>query len=92
MELSGDAMHRTNLRKVGRSVMLAVPLPVLKVLHLRPGARVGLRVECDRLIVVPLKRPRYRLEELIADCNPKARRGKREQEWLSNKPAGLELT
>ena len=84
-------MHRTNLRKVGGSVMLAVPRPVLEVLHLGPGVSVGLRVERDRLVVEPQKRPRYTLDELLAQCNPKARRGKEEREWLSNKPVGGEL-
>jgi antitoxin ChpS len=85
------AMHRTNLRKVGGSVMLAVPRAVLDVLHLTPGASVGIRVERDRLVVEPHKRPRYTLDELLAQCNPKARRTKEEREWLTNKPAGGEL-
>ncbi|MGD0128218.1 MAG: antitoxin [Terriglobia bacterium] len=84
-------MHRTNLRKVGGSVMLAVPRPVLEVLHLGPGASVDIRVERDRLVVEPHARPRYALEELLAQCNPKARRSKEEREWLSNKPVGGEL-
>lgn len=34
-------MHTTNLRKVGGSVMLAVPPALLDFLHLEPGAKVG---------------------------------------------------
>lgn len=84
-------MHKTNLRKVGGSVMLAVPRAVLDVLHLRPGAKVGIAVERDRLVVEPQRRPRYTLEELLAQCDPKARRTKKEREWLDNKPVGREL-
>jgi antitoxin ChpS len=84
-------MHTTNLRKVGGSVMQAVPRAVLDVLHLRPGARVGIAVERGRLVVEPQKRPRYALDELLAQCNPKARRSKEEREWLDNKPVGGEL-
>jgi len=84
-------MHKTNLRKVGGSVMLAVPRPVLEVLHLGPGVSVGIRVERDRLVVEPHKRPRYTLEELLAQCNPKARPSKEDREWLNNKPLGGEL-
>jgi len=43
------------------------------------------------LVVEPHARPRYALEELLAQCNPKARRSKEEREWLSNKPVGGEL-
>jgi hypothetical protein len=28
---------------------------------------------------------------LLAQCNPRARRGKEEREWLNDKPAGGEL-
>ena len=37
-------MHTTSLRKVGGSVMLAVPPAFLDQLHLQAGATVGLQV------------------------------------------------
>ena len=88
-------MHTTNLRKVGGSVMLAVPPALLNVLQLQPGARVGIAVESGRLVVEPRQRPRYTLNELLAQCDPKARRSKQgskqEREWLNSKPVGSEL-
>jgi antitoxin ChpS len=84
-------MHTTNLRKVGGSVMLAVPPALLDLLQLQPGAKVGIAVESGRLVVEPQPRPRYTLEELLAQCNPKARRTKEEQQWLDTKPVGTEL-
>ena len=84
-------MHSTNLRKVGGSVMLAVPRAVLDVLGLRPGAKVGIAIERGRLVVEPPKRPRYTLDELLAQCNSKAHRTKEEREWLDNKRVGREL-
>jgi antitoxin ChpS len=84
-------MHTTNLRKVGGSVMLAVPPALLDILHLRPGAKVGLAVRSGRLVVEPQQRPRYTLDELLARCNPRATRSKQEREWLDDKPTGAEL-
>jgi antitoxin ChpS len=88
-------MHTTNLRKVGGSVMLAVPPTLLNVLQLQPGAKVGIAVQSGRLIVEPRPRPRYTLDELLSQCNPKARRSKQgskqEREWLDSKPVGREL-
>jgi antitoxin ChpS len=84
-------MHITNLRKVGGSVMLAVPRTLLDILHLQPGAQVGIAVESGRLVVEPRQRRRYTLDELLAQCNPKARRTKAEKEWLESKPVGGEL-
>ena len=46
-------MHTTNLRKVGGSIMLAVPPALLDVLHLTAGAKVGLAVDNGRLVVEP---------------------------------------
>jgi antitoxin ChpS len=84
-------MHTTNLRKVGGSVMLAVPPALLEVLRLEAGAQVGIAVESGRLVVEPQKRRRYTLKELLAQCDPKARRTKQEREWLDSKPVGGEL-
>ncbi|MGC9193803.1 MAG: AbrB/MazE/SpoVT family DNA-binding domain-containing protein, partial [Thermoplasmata archaeon] len=41
-------MHKTSLRKVGGSVMLAVPPAFLDQLHLHAGATVGLLVDQGR--------------------------------------------
>jgi antitoxin ChpS len=88
-------MHTTNLRKVGGSVMLAVPPALLNILQLQPGAQVGIAVESGRIIVEPHSRPRYSLDDLLAQCNPKARSPKRspkqEREWIAGKPVGREL-
>jgi antitoxin ChpS len=84
-------MHTTNLRKVGGSVMLAVPPALLEILDLQPGVKVGIAVESGRLVVEPRPRRRYTLAHLLAQCNPKARRSKSEREWLDSKPVGREL-
>jgi antitoxin ChpS len=84
-------MPSTNLRKVGGSIMLAIPPALLDLLRLQPGAKVDIAVERGRLVVEPQKRPRYTLEELLAQCNPKARRTKEDREWLQGRPVGDEL-
>ena len=71
--------------------MLAVPPPLLDVLRLRPGAKVGLAVESGRLVVEPQTRPRYSLKHLLAQCDPKAPITKEDREWLDSKPVGGEL-
>ena len=84
-------MHTTNLRKVGGSVMLAVPPVVLDMLHLQAGATVSLSVDGSRLIVEPQPRRRYTLDELLAQCDPSAEPTDEDREWLEAKPAGNEL-
>ena len=84
-------MHTTHLRKVGGSVMLAVPPALLDILNLQAGATVGIAVERGRIVVEPQRRRRYSLKELLAQCDPKARRGKEQRGWLDSKPVGGEL-
>jgi antitoxin ChpS len=84
-------MYTTNLREVGGSVMLAVPPALLEVLDLRAGAKVGLTVRSGRLVVDPEPRPRYTLDELLAQCDPKAPRSGEDREWLNGGPVGGEL-
>ena len=84
-------MYTTNLRKVGGSIMLAVPPALLDILQLRPGVKVGIAIERGRLVVEPQRRPRYTLEELLAQCDPKAARTEEDREWLGCKAAGAEL-
>ena len=84
-------MHTTNLRKVGGSVMLAVPPALLDVLELRAGARVDVGIEEGRLIVAPRTRIRYTLDELLAQCDESAPSDEADRAWLEDKPVGKEL-
>ena len=84
-------MHTTNLRRVGGSVMLAVPPVLLDLLKLGAGARVDIGVEHGRLIVAPRSRPRYSLEELLAQCDETAPADDGDRSWLDARPVGDEL-
>lgn len=83
-------MHTTNLRKVGGSVMLAVPPALLDLLELGVGAKVDIAVENGRLIVEARKRPSYSLEELLAQCDEVAPSAE-DRAWIDAKPVGNEL-
>lgn len=84
-------MHTTNLRKVGGSIMLAVPPAILDLLHLQAGATVGLAVDDGRLVIEPRPRPRYTLDALLAQCDAGAELSAEDRKWLDAKPAGDEL-
>lgn len=84
-------MHTTNLRKVGGSIMLAVPPAFLDQLHLQAGATVGLAVDHGYLVVNPNPRPRYTLDELLAQCDASAEISAEDREWLGARPVGGEL-
>jgi antitoxin ChpS len=83
--------HAIRLRRVGGSVMLAIPRPMLAALDLAPDASVGLSIKAGRLIVDPKKRRRYSLDELLALCKPSARRSREDRDWVTSPPAGREF-
>ena len=83
-------MHTTNLRKVGGSVMLAVPPALLEVLHLGAGSKVGLSVDNGRLVVEPRPRPRYTLAELLAASDYSQPQPSEEREWVDAPAVGRE--
>ena len=84
-------MHTTNLRKVGGSVMLAVPPAILDQLHLKAGGAVGLAVDGERLVMQPRPKPRYTLEELLAASDYSQPMTPEEWEWIDAPPIGREL-
>lgn len=84
-------MHVTHLRKVGGSVMLAIPPALLDVLELRAGASVDIGIAEGHLVVAPRTRADYTLDELLAQCDETAPVGEEDRAWLEAEPVGNEL-
>ena len=84
-------MHTTKLRKVGGSVMLAVPPTLLELLELGVGTGVDIGVENGRLVVVPRSRPSYTLDELLAQCDDTSGPSDEDLAWINDVPVGKEL-
>lgn len=84
-------MHKTNLHKVGGSVMLVIPPVLLKLLQLQPGATVAVDVQDGRLIVEPKQRPHYTMAELLAASDYSQPQPPEEREWVDAPSVGGEL-
>ena len=84
-------MATASLRKVGGSVMLAVPPALLEMVQLQSGATVSITVENGRLIVEPEIRKRYSLQELLAQCDLSAPMPGEDNQWTASAPRGQEL-
>ncbi len=83
-------MYTGNLRQVGGSVMLTVPPAILKMLHLESGSEVSMSLESDRLIIQPVGRKKYSLQELLDQCDPSAPLSEEDVTWLNSPSAGKE--
>ena len=84
-------MHTTSLRKVGGSVMLAVPRAMLDQLNAGVGTKVNLSVDDGRLVVEPNTVPKYTLDQLLAECDPDAEMSPEDAAWTAGKRTGQEL-
>lgn len=84
-------MYTINLRKIGGSIMLAIPPALLHLLRLQTGMKVGIAVEGGQLVVKPHSRRRYTLDEILTQCDTKAARSQEDREWARGKAAGSEL-
>ncbi len=84
-------MYTTSLRKVGGSVMLALPPALLEVVDFQVNTEVGITVQ-NGCLVVEGKRPnRYTLQDLIDQCDPAAPAPPVDHEWLDMPAAGGEV-
>jgi antitoxin ChpS len=84
-------VHTTSLRKVGGSIMLAVPPAFLEQLNLQAGSSVGVSVAGGHLVIDPNPRPRYTLAELLAASDYSQPQPAAEREWVDAPAAGDEL-
>jgi antitoxin ChpS len=83
-------MHTTTLRKVGGSVMLALPPAILDLLQLQAGATVGVTVNDGRLMIEPQPKTRYTLAELLAASDYSAPQPPEQREWVDAPATGNE--
>lgn len=81
----------TNLRKVGGSVMLAIPPAILDVMGLAAGSELSLEIDGDRLIVHKPSKIRYQLDDLLAACDFDAPPSSDDDSWLSGASVGREI-
>ncbi len=84
-------MAVSTLRNVGGSVMMAVPRSVLEELGLHANTKVEVTAEDGRLVAVPRARPKYTLEELMAQCDLDAPFTDEDREWLDSPSVGREV-
>lgn len=86
-------MHTATLRKIGGSVGLSLPAPLVKLLSFRVGEQVEVLERDGEIVVkpyVPQARKRYTLDELLAQCDFSKRLSKQEREWLDAPRVGRE--
>lgn len=83
-------MTTATLRNLGGSVVMTLPKKILDLVNLRTGSQVSIEVQNGKLIIEPKAKPRYKLAELMAQCDLSQPLTAEEQEWLDAPLTGHE--
>jgi len=85
-------MH-TEVKKWGNSGVVRIPKPMLKECRLDVDSPVDIRVEEGRIVVTPIEREAYNLDELLAECPSDAMElTEEDRQWLDAEAVGKEST
>lgn len=79
------------IKKWGNSTGMVIPGVVVKALGLTPGQSMEAEVKNNQLILTPMARKRYSLEELVAQCDLDAPKITEEDVWGKDTPTGNEI-
>jgi antitoxin MazE len=77
---------RTTVRKWGNSASVRIPSAILQAVKLEVDDAVDIREEDGRIVIEPLERPEYDLDELVAGITPE----NRHSEFDLGRPVGRE--
>jgi antitoxin ChpS len=83
-------MSTTTLRNAGGSVVMAIPKRILELVNLQSGSVVDIDVKDGHLVIEPVKRPHYKLADLLAQCDFSIPMSADERDWLDAPAVGLE--
>ena len=76
------------LRRAGGSLVMTVPRAFVEQNQLQEGAKVDLLLEGSRMTISVPRKPRYKLEELLAEMPGKL---PRVEGWDAMRPVGKEV-
>ena len=80
------------VKKWGNSAAVRIPSSVLRAARLGLEQAVEVREESGRIVIEPVRhRPKYTLEELVAQCDPTWSPPVEDREWLDDLPVGNEV-
>jgi antitoxin ChpS len=85
-------MTKVQLEEVNGNVMLVLPRAIVDGLQLAAGSEVEVGVQGKSLVLRTSRRGRYRLEDMLAECDPEAfEQTDADREFLNSPPVGREL-
>ncbi|MBJ7267761.1 AbrB/MazE/SpoVT family DNA-binding domain-containing protein [Idiomarina abyssalis] len=83
---------KTAIRKFGNSKGTIIPAALLRELQLDINDEVDAKVENGRIVIEPVHKVEYSLDQLLAQCSPeKMALDEDDKAWLDDAPVGKEV-
>ena len=84
-------LKKAKLRKAGGATVLTIPAGMLAELDMKAGEEVLVRSTPSQIEIVPQKRRRYALDELLEQCDFSRSKSAEERRWMELDSRGKEV-
>lgn len=92
MYLPWEILMQIKIQQWGNSAAIRLPAAVLKQMRLGVGSTLSLDTTGETLVLKPVRpKPKYTLEELMAQCDLNAPEPEDMAEWNAMRPVGREV-
>ncbi|MCE2571853.1 AbrB/MazE/SpoVT family DNA-binding domain-containing protein [Motilimonas eburnea] len=82
----------TSIRNIGNSKGVVIPKKLLDELNADTGDKMNMTVEDGKFVMCPVKsKPRYKLADLLAQCDDSAPMPEELTEWNNAQSVGKEI-
>jgi len=81
---------QSTARKIGNSVGTIIPSVLSKKLGIKAGFLLNIEETKDGLLITTIKKPKYKLTDLLAKCDPTAPMPQELTDWDNSPPVGNE--
>ncbi len=81
------------IKKWGNSLATRIPKAIAESTNLHLDQLVDIEEVDGKIVITPISVTKeYKLDELLSQCNPESMKlDKEDQEWLGDRPAGVEI-
>ena len=92
MYLPWEILMQIKIQQWGNSAAIRIPSTVLKQMRLEVGSTLSLDTAGESMVLKPVRsKPKYTLEELMAQCDLNAPEPEDMAAWNTMRPAGREV-
>lgn len=80
------------IKKWGNSLATRIPKAIVESINLRLDEKVNIEAVNGRIVITPIRKTEYKLDELLRRCKPdRMTLDDDDKQWLGDDPIGREI-